>query len=75
MKVEEVSLSAYQKKSEMRKELQWHIEGGGGAAAAADDSPKTTPRRDPLIKNCSRGDPMISTNIQLYLHLSRSKHS
>jgi hypothetical protein len=30
MKVEEVSLSANQKKSEMRKELQWHIEGGGG---------------------------------------------
>ncbi len=65
MKVEEVSLSAYQKKSEMRKELQWHIEGGGGGAA--DDSPKTTPSRDPLIKNCSRGDPMISTKYTVVL--------
>jgi hypothetical protein len=65
MKVEEVSLSANQKKSEMRKELQWHIEGGGGGGA--DGSPKNTPRRDPLIKNCSRGDPMISTKSTVVL--------
>ncbi len=50
----------------MRKELQWHIEGGGGGAAA-DDSPKTTPRRDPLIKNCFRGDPMIITKYTVVL--------
>ncbi len=65
MKVEEISLSADQKKSEMRKELQWHIEGGG--AAAADGSPKNTPHRDPLIKNCSHGDPMISTKYTVVL--------
>jgi hypothetical protein len=41
MKVEEVSFSANQKKFEMRKELQCHIEGGGGGAA--DGSPKNTP--------------------------------
>ncbi len=72
--VEDLSLSANQKKSEMR-ELQWHIEGGGGGAA--DGSPKNilrgnpmtknTPCRDPLIKNCSSGDPMISTKYTVIL--------
>jgi len=72
--VEDLSLSANQKKSEMR-ELQWHIEGGGGGAA--DGSPKNTlrgnpmtkntPCRDPLIKNCSCGDPMISTKYTVIL--------
>ncbi len=72
--VEEVSLSANQKKSEMRKKLQWHIE---GAAAAGDNSHKNTPhgdpmikntpRRDPMIKNSSCGDPMIRTKYMVVL--------
>jgi hypothetical protein len=62
--VEEVSLSANQKKSEMRKKLQWRIE---GAAAAGDNSHKNTPRRDPMIKNSSCGDPMIRTKYMVVL--------
>ncbi|CAK9863623.1 unnamed protein product [Sphagnum jensenii] len=72
--VEEVSLSANQKKSEMRKKLQWRIE---GAAAAGDNSHKNTPhgdpmikntpRRDPVIKNSSCGDPMIRTKYMVVL--------
>jgi alpha-mannosidase len=72
--VVEVSLSANQKKSEMRKKLQWRIE---GAAAAGDSSDKNTPHgdpmkkntpgRDPMIKNSSCGDPMIRTKYTVVL--------
>jgi hypothetical protein len=55
----EVSLSANQKKSEMRKKLQWHIE---GAAVAGDSSHKNTPHGDPMIKNTPRRDPMIKNS-------------
>jgi hypothetical protein len=57
--VEEVSLSANQKKSEMREKLQWRIE---GAAAAGDSSHKNTPHGDPMIKNTPRTDPMIKNS-------------
>jgi hypothetical protein len=62
--VEEVSLSANQKKSEMRKKLQWRIE---GAAAAGDSSHKNTPHGDPMIKNSSCGDPIIRTKYTVVL--------
>ncbi len=76
LQIDEVD-SAYQKKSEMMKKLQWCIE--GAAAAVAESSDKNTPHGDPMIKNTPHRDPMIKSgsmetqqsapNIELYLHL------
>jgi len=76
LQIDEVD-SAFQKKSEMMKKLQWCIE--GAAAAVAESSDKNTPHADPMIKNTPHRDPMIKSgsmetqqsapNIELYLHL------